>query len=848
MKRVGFSFAMLLALFVSLSFTSYANFENKNATKHFFAAFFANPVKNVTLNTDYTTIQAAIDAANAGDHITVAAGNYSETALNRAVFGSGSYQFGLFIDKDGLTIEGLDASGNSVTNPANAAAVVTTNATNNFGYSGIFVQANGVTIKGLKIGDNFVGGTVNNNKTIEVVGNSFTLTNSWMATANPGDELAVYLAQWDPAHLISSYTITNNKFENSIVSINNGAGTTGSRAGRVITGNEFTGTTASPYSIGFRGWNGASPAQGWITLPVGGAVVTGNSFNNTAVANYFVAAGNTGGYVESEFNWSEIWNNNTYGNHVITLADLGSFNPRTYTTGSGYPATRRISAGIQENITISAAGDVVMVGAGNYTPTNPGDNFVIDKSITLQGPNESTSCSGTRNPEATLTSSIGSQNAVVAIKASGVTVKGFTVTGPSTSFGIRISDGALSNVSVSNNIITNIGTTTGDSHSYGIHTELPPGVSAANFSYTNNCVSNINGGCNAEGAAGGIGFNSSNSTYSIAGVTISGNIINNITACAGTQKQAYGIILNVGAGLTNGAGQITGLSINNNTITNLFGTFSIGIDLEGQMPDAVVTNNYVNNAGGSGVSSGVFLTRNPSASTIKINYNSFTNLNYGISSLANPGSTPTDATCNWYGAADESTVNSKIIVSSAPSITSLPWLITAGSQNSTGGFTPDAGSCAGGLPVVFSTIAATINGETLSVDWKTLSELNNSHFDIEASKDGVQFYKIGTVKSHEGTTNLESVYNFTTTTSKAAGLMGISLAIFGLGLMFANRKNKSIYLLAALLGAGLWMGSVSCNKSDSMVETKDAKLFIRIAQVDTDGTVSYSKTVTAIRQ
>jgi len=121
------------------------------------------------------TIQAAIDTVSPGGTVRIYPGNYSETATNRWVLGiNGPHQFGLFIDKNGVTLQGVDASDQPITSYANVAATITTNATNNFGYSGIFVQGDNVTIAGLKIGAN----TPSDNKTIEVIGDAFTLKNS----------------------------------------------------------------------------------------------------------------------------------------------------------------------------------------------------------------------------------------------------------------------------------------------------------------------------------------------------------------------------------------------------------------------------------------------------------------------------------------------------------------------------------------------------------------------------------------------------------------------------------------------------------------------------------------------
>ena len=224
----------------------------------------------------HASIQSAIDDALAGSVIDVYPGTYREVAAGRTVVGlEGPHQFGLFIDKDDLTIRGVDAGGVPVARWSGVVAQITTDATNAFGPSAIFVQGDGVTLSGLGIGANESG----LNKTIEVIGDRFALIATDISDLNGSVYINDY--RYDATSLTShveSFRIEGNNFRDGVsVDVANGAGVSGSLSGRVIAGNNFVNSKAFP-SIAF---NGAGTGVRWFEHPVGGAIVDGNVFINT---------------------------------------------------------------------------------------------------------------------------------------------------------------------------------------------------------------------------------------------------------------------------------------------------------------------------------------------------------------------------------------------------------------------------------------------------------------------------------------------------------------------------------------------------------------------------------------
>lgn len=325
----------------------------------------------------YQTIQAGIDRVVPGGLVKVFPGTYSETAAGRYLFNSsGPYQFGLFVGqaKSGITVQGVDATGQAITAFGSVLATVNTNATNGFGPSGFFIEGDNVTFAGLRVGTNASG----QNKTIEVIGDNFTLKDSDIADIDG----SVYLNDWrfnvgtDTSHL-QSYTIDGNQFQDGVsLDIASGAGYSGAAAGRKITDNVFVLGVGDYWpSISFTGSDTGVP---WFVYSVGGAVITGNQFSG---GDQIIRARGT--YDNSQFDWASYWNNNTFQKAVVVGSNPPA-NLTTYSYISGpytFNNVRRIGTIIQGEVDHAAAGDTVLVKNGTYE-----EAVVIDnKTLTLKG-------------------------------------------------------------------------------------------------------------------------------------------------------------------------------------------------------------------------------------------------------------------------------------------------------------------------------------------------------------------------------------------------------------------------------------------------------------------------------
>lgn len=156
-----------------------------------------------------------------------------------------------------------------------------------------------------------------------------------------------------------------------------------------------------------------------------------------------------------------------------------------------------------------------------------------------------------------------------------------------------------------------------------------------------------------------------------------------------------------------------------------------------------------------------------------------------------------------------------------------------------------------GLPVVFNNISATLKNTLLNVNWETASEHDNSHFIIEVSTDGQSFKTLGTVNSNalNGNSDIPIMYNYNKDISNNSVLLGSMLLLsflLAFGWHNRNRKYSTLVILPIFI---VIASSISCNKNDNaFIEHNSKKVFVRIAQIDKQGSTSYSKIVAVAQE
>ncbi len=150
------------------------------------------------------------------------------------------------------------------------------------------------------------------------------------------------------------------------------------------------------------------------------------------------------------------------------------------------------------------------------------------------------------------------------------------------------------------------------------------------------------------------------------------------------------------------------------------------------------------------------------------------------------------------------------------------------------------------LPIKLQSFSAERKGNELYVNWETASENNNSHFLIQASINGSTWIDLGKVNSKAVNGNSSAPLSYTFNQS----LGQLALASFSLlgFLLLPVSRNKFLKLAMLLL---VITSIAACAKMDDTFPqlqkdlTTAQSVYVRLVQVDLDGTLTYSDAIQA---
>lgn len=590
------------------------------------------PVLNLTSGGGYETIQAAIDAATSGDTISVSAGTYVEDVTipvqvtligvdgpeNTTVSGPANGGFATFdINASGTIIDGftITREGNSLAtwnDPLNSAGISIQGAGNvevrncilTGNRSAIDINASsGNSIHHNRLDFNHTGMILRNGCPGNIVENNEVTNNRTVGIL------------WLPTGLVADATgcrFQDNKIEGNWYAEIENRSTDG---GLKDFSANWLGTTAPTVSAAL---GGEPPYSTHVPVEFGGTAVAPTPGSQPTIKDA------TALYDYSP--WLDS-NADTDGGSLGFSGDFSVLNVDDDSPQSG--ATSRIQEGID-----LVSGSTVNVLPGTY----PGNLSLVDD-VTLQ----STGGAGSTTIE-------GAGGCAVTINGDSVTIDGFTITNPTGTNAICSDDHSI--IAIRNNVVTNIGgpTVGGNHHAIIIESSA---AAVDDVTIEDNNINSVFGSevLAAKGSCSGIVVGFSPGNEDITNLIIQNNTISNINAFTADfgdgGRGAYGIQLNhsvSGSGVTDGA------QILNNTISDLEGLWAHGIGLEGKTPNALLQGNDISDLTDHKMPSdavGVMIEDNPTASSVEIHYNSFTNMAVGINNTES--STIVNAENNYWG-------------------------------------------------------------------------------------------------------------------------------------------------------------------------------------------------------
>lgn len=153
----------------------------------------------------------------------------------------------------------------------------------------------------------------------------------------------------------------------------------------------------------------------------------------------------------------------------------------------------------------------------------------------------------------------------------------------------------------------------------------------------------------------------------------------------------------------------------------------------------------------------------------------------------------------------------------------------------------------GSLPVVFGALTAKQTTHNLIVGWQTEGETSSDHFFVEASVDGENFTRIASLKSKAADGNSALPLNYQITIDKNGGVVAMGIVLATLFSAFSFKRSRRLMLAVIITGTCIF---VACQKADlANLNNNGSNIkYIRIAQVDKDGTTHYSRAVSVVSE
>jgi hypothetical protein len=131
------------------------------------------------------------------------------------------------------------------------------------------------------------------------------------------------------------------------------------------------------------------------------------------------------------------------------------------------------------------------------------------------------------------------------------------------------------------------------------------------------------------------------------------------------------------------------------------------------------------------------------------------------------------------------------------------------------------------LPVTLTSLEAKNENGQVKLTWKTSAETNNSHYNVSVSYDGKNFSQVKRVEAKNAAGSYEVSFPIDQVLYAGLGLLGL--------LLIPRQRNK--WLRLVILGVGITM-LAACAKEQLAIDETEKVAYVKLEQVDKDGTVT----------